>query len=226
VVDAALLSLNVLLGAAAFFSPCGFPMLPAYLAYYLPRAGDARPGLPRALLRGLGGGLVAAAGALAVLLGIGALAAILGAPFKARVLDLELAGAAAMVALGALLLAGRGPSMRIALQPSQRRSALALAGFGARYAAVASSCVAPILLGVLVQAAAAPTVGEGILRVAAYAAGLCGLLVVVTALVATAQTALLARLRRALSYVERVSGIVLVLVGLYLAAYWWMARGA
>ncbi len=208
------------LGANAFFSPCGFPMLPAYLAYYLPREGEGPSGLGRGVARGLLGGALAALGAFAVLAAVGGLAALLGAPFKAHVADLELAGALVTLALGVLTLAGKGPSLAVALRPSQRRSAWALVGFGALYAAVAASCVAPPFLAVLVQAFAAPDAAQGALVVLAYAAGLCALLVAVTVLVATAQETILRGLRRAMPFVERAGGVVLVAVGLYLLWYW------
>lgn len=222
--DAALLAFNFLLGVQAFFSPCGFPMLPAYLAYYLPREGDAPPSWRRALARGFGGGALAALGALLVLGAIGGLAVLLGAPFKERVVDLELAGGVLVLGLGIVTLAGKGPSFKVALQPSQRRSALALVGFGALYALVAASCVAPIVIGVLFQAFAAPTLLEGALIVGAYAVGLAGLLLAVTVFVATGQHGLVRRLKRALPVVEKLSGAILILVGLYLIAYWVQVR--
>lgn len=227
-VDAALVSFAFLQGLLAFFSPCGFPMLPAYLAYYLPRAGADAPREPlaRAVARGLAGGILAALGALSVLLAIGGLALAIGAPFKERVFDLELLGGALVLGLGVLVLAGKGPSLRFSLQPRQGRGALGIFAFGALYAAVAAGCVAPLFLGVVAGALAAPTVAEGALQVGAYAAGLASLLIVLTVLVTTAQDTLVRGLRRVLPHVERVSGVVLVLVGLYLMSYWWRIQQA
>jgi cytochrome c-type biogenesis protein len=225
VADAALLSFHFSLGLLAFFSPCGFPMLPAYLAYYLPQTGEAPERGVRAALRGLAGGGVAAAGALAVLLAIGGAAAWIGAPFKERVLLLELVGGLIVITLGALTLAGRGPSFKVGIRPSRSRGALGLFGFGALYAAVAAGCVAPLFLGVLFSALAAPTVLDGVLLVGAYALGLAGLLVVVTVLITTAQETVVRSLKRVLPHVERVSGAVLVVVGAYLVYYWARVEG-
>ncbi len=219
-VDITLLSLSFAQGMLAFFSPCGFPMLPAYLAYYLPRAGAEKVSLSRAILRGLGGGSIAAAGALTVLLAIGAGATYLGTPFKSRVLLLELVGGILVLGLGILVLLGKGPSFKVSLQPSKRRGALGLFSFGALYAGVAAGCVAPVFLNVLFQAAAAPTFVEGMLRVGAYAFGLAGLLVGVTVLVTTAQDTIVRGLKQILPHVERISGAILVFVGLYLIWYW------
>lgn len=218
--DAATLSFHFSLGVVAFFSPCGFPMLPAYLAYYLQaEADEARP-LRATLLRGIGAGSLAAAGAFGLLLAIGGLAVALGAPFKERVSDLELVGGLIVLTLGVLTLMGRGPSFKVGLSPSKTRSALSLVGFGALYAGVAASCVAPLLIYVMFAAAAAPTLAEGFLLVGAYAAGMAVLLLVVTLLVATARNAVVARMRAALPYIERVAGGILVLVGFYLVWYW------
>jgi cytochrome c-type biogenesis protein len=220
VADPALLVFSFSVGAAAFFSPCGFPMLPAYLAYYRPRRGEGEGGTGRALLRGIAGGALAGLGALVVLGLIGAAALALGAPFKRNVVLLELAGGILVLALGVATLLGRGPSATLALRPSQKRDALGLALFGGLYAAVAASCVAPLLLGVLVLAFAAPSPLDGALYVLAYALGMASLLVAATALVATAQDALLAGLKRALPWMEKASGALLVAVGLYLVYFW------
>ena len=220
--DPALLAFAFSLGVAAFFSPCGFPMLPAYLAYYLPREGEEgrRDGLGPAVLRGLGGGLLAGLGALLVLGFVGAAAVLLGAPFKERVVLLELLGGLLVLGLGVATLAGRGPTVRLALRPSRKRDALGLVGFGALYAGVAAGCVAPLLLSVVVLALRAPSPVDGVLYVGAYAAGLALLLVLLTVLVSAAQDALVARLRRVLPHVEKASGVLLVLVGLYLVYFW------
>lgn len=219
-VDASDLAFHFSIGVAAFFSPCGFPMLPAYLAYYLPQAEEAPRGLRSALARGASAGALAALGAFLVLLTIGGLALWIGTPFKERVSDIELLGGIIVLTLGVLMLTGRGPSVKVPLSPSRARNAFAIFGFGALYAGVAASCVAPLLIFVLFRSFAAPTFVDGFLLMGAYAAGLASLLLTVTILVATAQTAIVARMKRVLPYVERGAGVVMVFVGAYLIVYW------
>lgn len=218
--DPSLLVFAFSLGAAAFFSPCGFPMLPAYLAYYLPRREEGPEGFARALARGLAGGALAGLGAFLVLGLIGAAAVVLGAPFKERVVLLELVGGLLVLGLGVAVLAGKGPSVKLAVRPSRKRDMLGLAAFGALYAGVAASCVAPLLLSVLVLAFAAPTPFDGALYVIAYALGLASLLALATALVAAAQDSFLRRMKAVLPHVEKAGGALLVLVGLYLIYFW------
>lgn len=213
--DAALLASNFVLGVLAFFSPCGLPMLPAYLAYYLTREGESRT----TAIRGLAGGLLASLGAFAVLAVVGVLAMAIGAPFKERVIWLELVGGIVVLALGVLVLLGRGPSVRFALQPSTRRGAWGLVSFGALYAGVAASCVAPLFITMLVIAGEAGG-ADAALLVGAYAFGFASLLTGVTVLVATARHGAVAWLKKAIPRAERAGGIVLVAVGLYLIWYW------
>lgn len=217
--EAGILAYNFLLGLFAFFAPCGFPMLPAYIAYYLPRD-VTDTSTPRALARGFAGGLLAATGAFLALLAIGTLAITLGAPFKARVAWLELVGGLIVITLGTLMILRRGPSLKVALRPSQTRSALSIFGFGALYAATASSCVAPVLLGVLFPAFAAPSLLDGILQIGAYAAGMSILLLAASILIALSQERLLRSMRRILPHVEPVMGTLLIAAGVYLIWYW------
>lgn len=223
-VDPGLLAYDFTLGLFAFFAPCGSAMLPAYLAYYLPRGdGEHAPPMLTRVLQGLGAGLLAATGAFVVLLAIGALAVTLGAPFKENVLWLELVGGLIVITLGTLMILGRGPSLKLPVRASQRKGALSLVGFGALYAATASSCVAAVFLAVLIPAFSAP-LAEGILQVGAYALGLSVVLVVASVIVSLSQGALVRAMRRVVPHIEKASGSLLIAAGLYLVWYWAAAQ--
>ncbi len=53
-------------GVFAFFNPCGFAMLPAYVAHYLGSGGQAGRGALRPLVAGLGLGGVVSGGFITV----------------------------------------------------------------------------------------------------------------------------------------------------------------
>ncbi|HEX2021184.1 MAG TPA: cytochrome c biogenesis protein CcdA [Candidatus Thermoplasmatota archaeon] len=216
--DAGGLAFTFGLGVGTFFSPCGFPMLPAYLSWHLPRLGAGEGG--RALARGAAGGLLAALGAASTLLAVGALAVAAGAPFKRNAHWLELAGGLVVLALGALALAGRAPRLAVPARAPARRGLLGLLLFGALYAATSAGCSAPLLLAAMGYAAAAPGVLDGALLVAAFAAGLGVMLLAATVAVSLAQEALVRRASAALPAIERAGGIVMVVVGAYLVWYW------
>ncbi|HET6405023.1 MAG TPA: cytochrome c biogenesis protein CcdA, partial [Candidatus Thermoplasmatota archaeon] len=106
-VEPGLLAYDYTLGLFAFFAPCGSAMLPAYLAYYLPRLDEEAASLPLRIARGLLAGTLAALGAFLTILALGALAVTLGAPFKDNILWLELVGGLIVITLGTLMILGR-----------------------------------------------------------------------------------------------------------------------
>lgn len=219
-VDPGLLAYDLTLGLFAFFAPCGSAMLPAYMAYYMPQGaeGSTAP-VPVRLARGLAAGLLAGVGAFTVIFIIGALAVSIGAPFKDKVIWLELVGGIVVIVLGSLMVLGRGPSLKLPLRASQRRGALSLVGFGALYAATASSCVAAVFVVVLIPAFQG-TFLDGLLQVGAYALGLSVVLVVASVVVALSQATLVRAMRRIVPHVERVTGSLMIAAGLYLVWYW------
>ncbi|HWG89294.1 MAG TPA: redoxin domain-containing protein [Candidatus Thermoplasmatota archaeon] len=208
-------------GVLTFFSPCGFPMLPAYIAYYL-NLRDGEGGFTaRSLGRGLLGGAAAGLGALSVIAAVAALAVAAGNLVTDHVLLLELLGGLFLVGMGAAYLLDKGPSFTVPAKPSARRGYLSLVGFGALYAAVAAGCVAPLLVGILVPALASTTAAGALGVFAAYAAGMVGLLVGLTVVLATTRGLLVNRLKRVLPYVKRAGGAIMIAVGAYLVGYWW-----
>lgn len=217
--DPGLLAYDFTLGLFAFFAPCGSAMLPAYLAYYLPRGDGEMAPLPTRLMRGLAAGLLAATGAFAIILAIGALAVTLGAPFKENIAWLELIGGIIVITLGTLMILGRGPTLKLPVRASQRRGAISLIAFGALYAATASSCVAAVFIAVLIPAFNSPFT-EGILQIGAYALGLSVVLIIASMIVAVSQGTLVRAMRRVVPHIERVSGSLLIAAGLYLIWYW------
>ena len=94
-----------------------------------------------------------------------------------------------------------------------------MAAYGAAYALASLSCTVGPFLAVLASTSRADGVAAGLAVVVAYALGM-GLLVTVLALaVALAQDAVVGRLRRLLPWVNRLSGVLLVLAGAYVVWY-------
>ncbi len=210
-------------GALSTVNPCGFAVLPAFLAYYLgAEAGTAPAPLTARLARGLGAGAAVSAGFAAVFTVAGLLLAaglrlIIGAVPWAAV-----AVGAGLVVLGVLLLAGRkiGIAVNANGLAGGGKGARGLVAFGAAYALASLSCTVAVLLAVVGQALAAADVLAVLAVFAAYAAGAASILVLLTVSAALASGALARVVRRALPFASRVSGVFLVLSGLYLIAYW------
>ncbi len=227
-VDAASLSFAFASGIFLLLSPCGIPMLPAFLAYYLggaQGAGSVSGGAGRSTAvsigRGFVGGVVASAGALSVLGVVVALGVVAGAAVKDRFIDLELVGGILVIGLGLWFISGRDLAFAVPVKASGKPGILGLYAFGGLYALVASGCSFAIVLGVVVLAVAAPTFLGSVAVFGAFGLGFTLLLVIVTVAAATASQGVLSRIRSVVPYLKRGGGAVMVAIGLYLIYYWW-----
>lgn len=210
-------------GMISTVNPCGFAMLPAFLAYYLGSTDtDTSTTLPRKIAGGLRTGLAVSAGFVAVFTVVGILVAaglrfLIGAvPWAAVVIG------AVLVVVGVMLLLGRHLSVRINANPMLRPGdgPRSMVAFGAAYAVASLSCTLAVLLAVIGSALAGSSVVLLLGVFLAYGAGAATILMLLSVSTALASGALERGMRRMAKVVNRVAGAILVLSGLYLIAYW------
>jgi cytochrome c biogenesis protein CcdA len=211
------LALALSAGMLGAVNPCGFALLPAYLSVLVAADRDDRPAaaVGRALrcTAALTLGYVAVFGTFGLVLTPVAGAVLPHLPWLTVVLGVGL------LAAGLWLLAGRslpvpGRGLRA---PRLTGSAPSTVLFGMAYAVASLGCAAGPFLAIVVTGLRAGSV----LPFLGYAGGM-GLVIGVTAVaVALARASLLAGLRRAAAAVPRLSGLVLVLTGPYVAYYGW-----
>jgi cytochrome c-type biogenesis protein len=207
-------------GMAATLNPCGFALLPAYLAAFVAtsdRHGAAA--VPRALLVGasLTVGFVAVFGLFGVLVSPLAVSVERYLPWATILIGVALAG------LGAYLLAGR--ELTVAVPKLQRGgrdgTVRSMFLFGVSYAVASLSCTIGPFLAVPSLSFAWATVVSGVAVFVVYALGMGAVVTTLTVGVALARAGLVGRLRSALPYVSRFSGGLLVVAGAYVAWYGW-----
>ena len=142
------ISIAIVAGGLAVVNPCGFPLLPAFLSFYL--GADERR-LPRAPTRVLQGLLV---GAL-VTVGFLGFFALVGLPVSygvgaiARAVPwVGLATGAALALAGLLTLLGRNLRLpaHLTVQPRRERRLGAMLLFGIGYGAASLGCTLPLFL--------------------------------------------------------------------------------
>jgi cytochrome c-type biogenesis protein len=208
----------------AFLSPCSFPLLPAYVSYYLGLEEAPAKGLEisRVLRRGVLGGLACAVGAILVLTLIGAAVSVFGGAVALYIPALGLVVGVLLVILGVLMLFGPPVSFRVRVKVGTRKGYLGLLGFGVIYALGSAGCVAPVFIGVVSIATLSGLLG-GVVIFLSYAFGLSLLLIVTTMMVAGAKELAIARLMRAMPYVKQAGGLVMIVVGVYLATAYVLA---
>ncbi|MCV7178025.1 cytochrome c biogenesis CcdA family protein [Mycolicibacterium sphagni] len=219
--DANLTGLALAAGMVAALNPCGFAMLPAYLTLVV-RGEGADPGRTAAVGRALAATAAMALGFLAVFGLFGLLTVPVAGvvqrylPYATVVIGISL------VALGMWLIAGRELNWNPAglggrWAPTARLGSMF--GYGVGYAMASLSCTIGPFLAVTGSTLRTGSLAAGVLVYAAYAAGLALVVGVLAVGIALTSTALVDRMRSLLPYVNRISGAVLIAVGLYVGYY-------
>jgi cytochrome c-type biogenesis protein len=215
------LGLAVAAGTLAALNPCGFALLPVYLSALV--VGDDAPSRGRAVARALVTAASITAGFAVVFAGFGLALVPVAGVVQRHLPWFTIALGLALLPVGVWLLAGRAiPSVRWSRPgPALRRSAVAMAAFGAAYALASLGCTIGPFLAIVVSSFRAGSTADGILLLLAYAAGM-GLVVGTAALaVALAHAEALGRVRRLAPVVSRAGGAVALVAGAYVAYYGW-----
>ena len=212
-------------GVVASVNPCGFFMLPGYVAYQLgtQEAGYDQLSVSRRVARALGVGLMATLGFVLIFAAVGAVIAA-GGTFLSRVFPfLGLSVGVLMVVFGAYLLITHryiGVLAASRIQVTPRRNLGNAFVFGLGYAVGSLSCTLPIFLVVVGGALGAAGFLASFSQFLAFALGMGVVVIAVTIGAAIFRDAVARFLRNALPHVHRASSLFLVGAGGYLIYYW------
>lgn len=219
-------------GLVAALNPCGFPMLPAYLSFFVggDDAGEsatpgASGGIPARVLRALGAGGSVSLGFFIVFLGI-------GLPIDAG-LDflyvwatwLTMAIGMGLAVLGIAMLTGHSPKLGLPRldRGGRTRTVGSMVLFGMSYAIASLGCTVGLFLVVVRGTAEQSNLASGVIAFGAYATGMSVVMLALSLALAFAQEGLVRGLRSMLRYVDRIAGALLVAVGIYLVSYGFIA---
>src|SRR5688572_20977883 len=206
-------------GLLSFLSPCVLPLVPSYATFItgmsldeLTESEDTRT--RRAVLVH---GLLFVAGFTAVFLVLGASATFLGSLMNYASRWVERVGGTLLILFGLYLLgllrlpgASREWRMHLANKPvGYLGTVLVGVTFGAGW----TPCIGPVLGGILTLAAARGTMGEGMGLLAVYSAGLAIPFLLSTVLLQRFLTTF-KRIRSWLPWINRISGALLLVLGL------------
>jgi len=206
-------------GLVAALNPCGFAMLPAYLALVVRGENVSRRA---AVGRAVTATAAMALGFLAVFAGFGFLTVAAASTVQRYLPYVTVVIGITLVALGIWLLAGREITLR-GLARGQRWAPTARLGsmftYGIGYAVASLSCTVGPFLAVTAAAIHGGSVLGGMAVYVAYAGGFTLVVGVLAVAAALASSAAVDRMRRIVPYVNRISGALLVVVGLYVGYY-------
>ena len=206
-------------GMLATINPCGFAMLPAYLSFFLGvnQADDSSVSIKRAV-----------AVALAVSAGFMSLFAVAGmllSWLSVGVYDIApwitLVISVALILLGIAMLAGWEPVVAMPkLEKGGRQRTLAsMFVFGISYGIASLGCTLPVFVATVSGTVRRHNAVSGIVVYLAYGIGMASVLVTLTVAIAGARGSILKYIRRALPYVSRIGGALVVIAGLYVGWY-------
>jgi cytochrome c biogenesis protein CcdA len=209
-------------GMVATVNPCGFAMLPAYLSYFMGIEEEARS--RAAVLRSAL--LVGSVVSLGFLVIFGLAGIVISGVSTTLASDwipwLALAVGVGLTILGVAMLTGFELEVGLpkARRASTARSYRSIFAFGTSYAIASLSCTLPVFLTLIATQFSSRSFGEGLIIFAVYAAGMATVLLAVTVILALGKRSLVDRLRGAGAYINRVSGALLIVAGLWISWFW------
>ena len=212
-------------GVVASVNPCGFFMLPSYIAYQLgtEEAGYNEIAAPLRVARALGVAITATLGFVMIFVAFGAVVSAGGSALGKVFPYLGLAIGLAMIGFGVFLLVSHryvGILAASRIQVTPRRNLGNAFVFGIAYAVGSLSCTLPIFMVVVGGSLATEGFFESLSQYVAYALGMGVVIVAVTLGAALFRDAISRWLRGALPHVHRASSFFMLGAGAYLIWYW------
>lgn len=210
-------------GMVAAFNPCGFAMLPAYLAYFvgLEDGTASSAGAAAHLRRAVAVGAVVSAGFVLVFAAAGLLVARFSLSVQEYAPWLTVPIGVVLVLLGLATLWGVTPKVALPrLEKGTRgRGLVPMFLFGVSYATVSLSCTLPVFLVAVSGVFVRSDLASGVAVLGTYALGM-GLVVVASSIaVGLARRSAVRRLRNVVPHVGRASGALVVVAGAYVTYY-------
>jgi cytochrome c biogenesis protein CcdA len=213
-----------MLGILAAVNPCGFVLLPAYLLYFL-GIDSANPAAQRApIRRALLVSAAVSSGFMLVFLIIGTISRLFTQWIELNAKYAGLLIGVALVVMGLAMLAGWKPSFITPTIGGERdRSLRAMFIFGIAYAVASIGCTIGFLTTAIFGSIGLNGFASGVLSIVLYGVGMGLLVSTLTVTLAVAQGGLLRVLKNGLRYMDKLAAGFIVLTGMYLTWYWYVA---
>jgi cytochrome c biogenesis protein CcdA len=203
------LSLIFIAGALATLSPCSFPMLPGYVLYYL---GSKTP-----LGKAFSAGVTCTFGLITVFSVIGVIVSTFGGLVSRYIPSLQLWAGAAVILMGVSMIANiKFPISFTRLRIPKQRGFVGIFLYGVVYGLATLSCSAPIFFSILFYAFAAGGFLQVIVTFIVYATGMGLPIIITTILVAKVKKFIIQKIVNVTSWLQGISGIILLFMGIYL----------
>ena len=211
-------------GIIATINPCGFAMLPAYLSYFLGIEANAEPGPNTSVSRALWTGSAVSGGFLIVFGATGLLVSAGLTVIREIVPWIAICIGTLLIVFGSAVTAGK--RLDFAFPKFERgtggKDLRNLFLFGVSYAVASISCALPTFI--VVGSTSVTGFTAGIVAFLFYAAGMTITLLALTMSLALARSSFLEKIRSMVRFIDRASGILMLLAGIYLVVFWLIER--
>ena len=227
-------ALAAIAGVASFFSPCSFPMLPGYMAFFLTldSKAETRMSKRRAVLSGTFSSL----GIILVYAIIAGILVVIGAAAVSLVQPLQAIVGGLLIVMGIVMFSAvqynwlvnpfRALRRRVFPKwtPNEMQTVQGkLFSYGVGYGAAGFGCVAPPFIAAILNATVIGGAGAGIAVLGVYAGVVIGLMAAITIVLATVGQAAVKKMNRYTELIKKISAVVLIAAGAYLIYYWYSA---
>lgn len=207
-------------GMLVFLAPCAVALLPAYIVSFISRNKEQSSSKKYLILRGLKLASLSILGILSIYAIAGTIIIFASQLIKDYMKWVAITMGGGVIILGILMLLGRNVSLNIHLKQKKHDSEIAEAFFfGVAYAIGALGCLFPLFLVVTTQALSAPSIIIGGSYIIAYFLGMSVLMIATILLSIFAKDYLMRQLRLILPHMNKISGILLILAGIYIIQY-------
>jgi cytochrome c-type biogenesis protein len=209
-----LLSFSLSAGALTVLSPCGYVMLPSLAAYFMARRAEV--GNLMFTVAVIVGGILTIHAVLGVALGF------IGVHLLGYSKLLQFVAAAVVIAMGALITFGSSlPPFRTTLSfsPNMLSRPHVYYVFGITYGLTAQACTLPVFLAVSTAALSLNNILYSTAVLLSYGGGALIPLLAALLLSYAGKEYLLRKIGRRTVTLHRVSGVLLIVVGIYLVLY-------
>lgn len=217
-------------GLLSFFAPCVLPLIPAYFTFISGYSLEELTNNPDANVRYrvLASTIAYVSGFSLVFILLGASASALGAMIYDYSDWIRIVGGIVIIFLGLHLLGLLNiNSLNVERKISVKQKPLHLVGtflVGMAFGAGWSPCIGPLLGSILILAGNQQTVWQGMLLLTVYSFGLA-LPFILISLFINSLLVILRRLTGVLKYVNRVAGVLMIVIGLMLVFNWGLNIG-
>ncbi|HLC61355.1 MAG TPA: cytochrome c biogenesis CcdA family protein [Candidatus Nanoarchaeia archaeon] len=218
-----LFSLAFSAGLITFLNPCGFALLPVYLAYYFKNEQLDNAPVWKRLFYGIIFGLCVSLGFMVIFSIIGFIVTSIGSRVLQYIGFFDFAIGLLLVIIGFMLLLGKNVNLSFITNFGERlkenkfqNKYFSFFLYGMGFALASLGCTLPIFLAIVAASVKMHGIVNSMVVFIVYAAGMSISMVAFTIAVALSKKIVEVTLRKWLPYIYRLGAIIVILAGFYL----------